>query len=63
MNKIIGVCNKNSIENLTLEVRESNIYAMELYRKLGFKKGAVRKAYYEDGEDALLMVLDLGVMK
>ena len=43
----------------TLEVRESNIRAQNLYRSLGFIQVGKRKKYYEDNqEDALLMVCD-----
>ncbi len=38
-----------------LEVRVSNTIALNLYTKLGFKEYAIRKAYYSDGEDAILM--------
>lgn len=61
LDEVIIACDEHSIENITLEVRESNDYAIRLYEKLGFYKGAVRKQYYEDGEDALLMVLELEV--
>jgi len=61
MDKVIAVCNETKIENLTLEVRMSNKYAIKLYEGLGFKKVSVRKKYYENGEDALLLVLELGV--
>ena len=41
-----------------LEVREGNIYAQEMYRKLGFVEDGRRKGYYKDnGEDAILMSL------
>lgn len=63
MDRVIEVCNDLELENLTLEVRESNKYALALYEQLGFKKGAIRKNYYEDGEDALLMVKYLGVIE
>lgn len=44
---------------MTLEVRQSNAAAQQLYRSLGFVKVTVRKAYYEDNrEDAWLMVCD-----
>lgn len=44
----------------SLEVRMSNTGAQELYRKLGFKDGKIKKAYYsEDHEDALEMSLVL----
>jgi len=39
-----------------LEVRPSNMPAQKLYRKYGFEKVGVRKAYYADnGEDAYIM--------
>lgn len=43
-----------------LEVRISNIEAINLYRKFGFKEYGVRKNYYiAPEEDALLMKIDL----
>ena len=45
---------------VTLEVRKSNQAAQQLYHSLGFEERGVRKGYYsDDGEDALVMVLDL----
>ena len=61
MDHVIEVCNENEIEALTLEVRVSNEHAIKLYKDLGFKSVTVRKNYYENNEDALLMVLSLGV--
>lgn len=47
------------VQYMTLEVRKSNEVAQNLYKSLGFIKLGVRKRYYEDnGEDALLMVID-----
>jgi len=41
---------------LTLEVRESNSAALQLYQKFGFKAEGIRKRYYSDpGEDAIIM--------
>lgn len=41
---------------MTLEVRETNTVAQNLYRKYGFTTVSTRKAYYSDnGEDALVM--------
>jgi len=43
----------------TLEVRESNCPAQQLYRKYGFRNAAIRKTYYSDtGENALVMWAD-----
>lgn len=47
------------VQYMTLEVRKSNEVAQNLYKGLGFIKLGVRKRYYEDnGEDAILMVID-----
>lgn len=44
------------MQSVTLEVRVSNYIAQNLYKKYGFKKLGVRKAYYVDNrEDALIM--------
>ena len=43
-------------ENVFLEVRESNAPARALYGGAGFVSIAVRKKYYGDGEDAVVMV-------
>jgi ribosomal-protein-alanine N-acetyltransferase len=51
---------KNGIESFTLEVRESNLIAINLYSQLGFKKAGIRKGYYSDtNENALIMWLRL----
>ncbi len=44
----------------TLEVRRSNLPAIAMYRSLGYRQVGVRPNYYVDeGEDAIVMVLDL----
>lgn len=44
---------------IMLEVRESNIPAIEFYKKNGFEKIGVRKNYYHDtNESALIMIKD-----
>lgn len=39
----------------TLEVRISNLSAQKLYDKLGFDVVGMRRKYYRDGEDGLIM--------
>lgn len=51
---MIEDCRKNNIENITLEVKVTNEPAINLYKKYGFKKVAIRKRYYQ-GIDAILM--------
>lgn len=47
---------KNEMEFLTLEVRQSNIPAISLYRSLGFVEVGKRPRFYrEPTEDAVLM--------
>jgi ribosomal-protein-alanine N-acetyltransferase len=47
---------EHGAETVTLEVRVSNQIAQNLYRKLGFQNGGIRKSYYTDNyEDALVM--------
>ncbi len=44
---------------VTLEVRRDNIAAHALYARLGFERLAVRRGYYADGEDALILARGL----
>jgi ribosomal-protein-alanine N-acetyltransferase len=48
------------LEALVLEVRPSNKSACKLYQRLGFAEVGIRKRYYGDGEDALVLKLSLG---
>ena len=49
-------CYNEFIKYITLEVRISNIPAISLYEKYGFKSLGTRKGYYQDNnEDALIM--------
>jgi len=48
------------IKLVTLEVRESNIAAVKLYEKYGFREIGRRRGYYKKpAEDALIMELDM----
>ena len=42
-------------ESLTLEVRTTNTGAIALYEALDYHKVGLRRAYYQDGEDAVIM--------
>ena len=42
-----------------LEVRESNLPAIKLYKRLGFDVVRIIHSYYNDGEDALMMNQEL----
>jgi len=47
------------VRSFSLEVRRNNSAAFNLYKLFGFEKVAVRESYYENGEDALLMICSL----
>ena len=40
-----------SLDTITLEVRDSNLAAQRFYERFGFKKIAVRACYYSDTEE------------
>lgn len=46
---------KENVRLINLEVRESNLAAQKLYKKLGFLPVSERKRYYEGKETAVLM--------
>ena len=58
MNALIEDAKKQNIKAMTLEVRVTNKSAIALYKKLGFKEAGIRKNYYSDKEDALIMWLE-----
>ena len=62
VNLIIDYARLRNSEDILLEVRESNLEAQSLYKKLQFKKIGIREGYYKcsDGrEDALVFRLKL----
>lgn len=59
MEKALLTAKEYKADKALLEVRKSNFKAQSLYVKLGFKIDGCRQGYYPDGEDALLMSLDL----
>ena len=48
-----------NIKIINLEVRKSNVPAIKLYEKYGFEVCGIRKNYYNNTEDAILMKKDL----
>ena len=57
MQQSLAYAREHAIRHLLLEVRRSNTPAIRLYRDQGFFAMGIRKAYYQDGEDAVEMVL------
>ena len=63
MQQMISDAINANCDNISLEVRISNLPAQKLYESFGFMQVNVRKGYYSDNqEDALLLVKPLGMM-
>ena len=54
--KIIEDCYASKMKYITLEVRESNVPAIELYKKYGFMSLGTRKGYYQDNNESALIM-------
>jgi ribosomal-protein-alanine N-acetyltransferase len=50
---------QRSVQELFLEVRPSNVAAINLYNRCGFTEAGRRRKYYSDGEDAVILRLHL----
>ena len=59
MDEIYNDCYAKKIQTLTLEVRVGNIPAINFYKKHGFKIETTKPHYYDNGEDAYYMILQV----
>ena len=55
MAELIAAAKEEGCERIILEVRADNTAARELYRKYGFREISVRRGYYGNGVDAVIM--------
>ncbi|MFP4478188.1 MAG: ribosomal protein S18-alanine N-acetyltransferase [Candidatus Izemoplasmatales bacterium] len=55
LNQLEEILKEKKISEWTLEVRQTNQAAINLYKKVGFKEVSIRKNYYSNNENALLM--------
>lgn len=56
LEELIKLCEKNEVRSMTLEVREDNEAAKDLYKSHGFIENGRRTNYYQDvGKDAIIM--------
>lgn len=56
---LLEYARQSAIVKVLLEVRASNASAIALYASAGFREFNVRERYYDDGEDAVEMMLEL----
>jgi len=54
---LINFSKEKQTNSLTLEVNENNAQAISLYEKYNFKKIGIRKNYYSQNENAIIMTL------
>lgn len=59
LNKLISLAKENKKTKIILEVNENNISAIKLYEKNGFKKYGLRKRYYNNTDNAIIMNLKI----
>jgi ribosomal-protein-alanine N-acetyltransferase len=60
LEKLIKITKKmDNINSITLEVKTTNKPAINLYSKYGFEKVGLRKKYYNNTDDAIIMTLNL----
>jgi ribosomal-protein-alanine N-acetyltransferase len=59
MDRILEDAKGFECEEVVLEVRRSNLPAIRLYQEYGFVPIGVRRRYYSNKEDAIVMSLDL----
>jgi [ribosomal protein S18]-alanine N-acetyltransferase len=60
LDALLTTTRKTNRSSVFLEVRESNVAARSLYKKLGFQQTGRRPAYYiNPSEDAILYCIDL----
>lgn len=59
LNKLISLAKENKKTEIILEVNENNISAIKLYEKNGFKKCGLRKRYYNNTDNAIIMNLKI----
>lgn len=58
-NSLMNEAKIASIKQITLEVKKNNVKGINFYTKNKFKQISIRKHYYKDGEDALVMMKEL----
>ena len=55
LNKVIEISQKLNCEKIFLEVNEKNENAIKLYKHVGFKQIGIRKNYYDNKFNAIIM--------
>ena len=59
LEELINIAKSRKLKNITLEVNINNIPAINLYKKYKFEEVGIRKKYYNNTEDAIIMTYEL----
>lgn len=59
LENVIDFSKQQKASLITLEVNETNLPAINLYKKYNFKQVGLRKKYYNNTDNAILMSLEL----
>lgn len=59
LEELINIAKTRKLKNITLEVNINNIPAINLYKKYKFEEVGIRKKYYNNTEDAIIMTYEL----
>ena len=57
LQELINISKEKNVKTITLEVNYKNKPAIHLYEKFNFKQIAIRKNYYSNTDDAIIMQL------
>ena len=57
LTKLINIAKSLKYTSVTLEVNENNTNAIKLYEKFSFIKLGIRKKYYKNTDNAIIMTL------
>ena len=55
LSALIDICKNQTQKSITLEVNSNNIPAQKLYENFGFKIVGIRKKYYNNTDNAIIM--------
>lgn len=60
LNEIFEITKQMKAQSITLEVNEKNQPAIKLYQKFGFEQVGLRKKYYHNKDNAVIMSCQVG---
>lgn len=60
LDEIFKIAKQQKAQSITLEVNENNLPAIKLYQKFGFEQVGLRKKYYRNTDNAVIMSCQIG---